>query len=791
MNGGGEGANIYDRNGRLLYTLSDPATGKHIHVPLSEIPDGLKEAVIATEDPRFYSNPGFDVLSTMRALWDNLRGGAVVAGGSTITQQVIRTVLLPPAQRSERTVNRKLNEWVLAYKLTRQYSKDQILELYLNEIDFGNTASGVEAAAQIYFGKHVRELDLAESAMLAGLPQNPAQLDPLTNPEAAKARQRIVLSLMVKHGYLSQASADLTANERLAFAPQRFPIEAPHFVMYVREMLEERYGREALLNDGLRVYTTLDLPLQQLAERTVQRNVALLKKKDVSNGALVALDPATAQILAMVGSADYFNPQIDGAVNVALAPRQPGSSIKPFTYAAAFEAHVATPATVVYDIPTSFPAPDGTSYAPENYDRQWHGPVSLRTALACSYNLPAVEVLAMAGVEPMLALAQRSGITTLDGKADSHNLSLTLGSGEVRLLEETEAYGVFATGGIHHPSVAILRVEDKNGKVLEAWQPAAGERVLSPQAAYLITDILADPLARSPEFGENSALYLPGRPAAVKTGTTTDWRDNWTVGYTPELVTGVWVGNAGNEAMQNVSGISGAAPIWHDFMLEALRTRPAIPFQQPDGLVRVRVSALSGKLAQPWTPDARDELFIRGTEPHEPDDIYRQVNVDKRNGLLATTTTPAQDVVQRIYAYLPPQLEEWAAAQGYDQPPQAYSRLDQAGSEQQPVQSAATTANGAAVRLVSPEPNAIYVISRMIPRATQQVEISARLGTTAVTRIELRVDGTIIATPHGEPYHAWWTLVPGEHVISVLAYDATGAVIGQDSVQIQVRAPGE
>jgi 1A family penicillin-binding protein len=641
---------IYDRNGRLLYEILDPHGGAHTPVPLDEIPQACIDATIATEDASFYSNPGVDGWAIARAVWINLQGGEILSGGSTITQQLARNLLLSPEERTQVTLERKLRESILAWRIARTYGKDEILTLYLNETYYGNLAYGLEAAAKTYFAKSAAELDLAECALLAGLPQSPATYNPLENPQAAQERQGVVLGLMVKHGYITQEEADRAVSEDLRFASVAFPIEAPHFVMLVRGQLEHEFGLEALYTQGLQVYTTLDLDAQHTAERIVRRRLAQLADtrpgeppRNVNNAAVVALDPHTGEVLAMLGSPDYFDPGIDGAVNVTVATRQPGSSIKPITYAAAFDPTRQGPltaATMMVDVRTVFITREGDPYVPRNYDREWHGPVLLRQALASSYNLVAVKVLDHVGIDAMAAQARAMGITTFDdagsGESDDRfGLALTLGGGEVRLLELTGAYGAFANGGYRVEPVLITRVEDSSGQVLKVWETSPGERVMDERVAYLISDILSDDFARISTFGEWSALNLT-RPAAVKTGTTTDWRDNWTVGYTPDLVVGVWAGNANNEPMEHVSGVTGAAPMWHDVMEEMHKGRPVREFVEPEGLVRVTVCADSGLLPQEGLevgdsgsgrqparcPHTIEEIFIEGTEPTRVDDWH-------------------------------------------------------------------------------------------------------------------------------------------------------------------------
>ena len=792
---------VYDREGRLLFEVIDPHLGKHSPLPLDEIPIALRQATIATEDAGFYTNPGFDLKGMLRAVWINLRGGEVLAGGSTITQQVVRNLLLSPEERSQRTLTRKLRETILAWRLTRAYSKDDILALYLNETYYGNMAYGVEAAAQAYFGKSVGELDLAECALLAGLPQAPALYNPLVAPEAAYQRQKIVLNLMLKQGYISPQDAELAAAERLKFAATPFPIRAPHFVAYVWSALERELGVERLARGGLEVYTTLDVDLQDKAQEIINYHLKSLRERggpdrNVNNAALVALDPQSGEILAMVGSADYFDAKIGGAVNVCLALRQPGSAIKPITYATAFdpawlqrpeEAMTRwgrlpfTPATMLLDVRTSFITREGVGYVPLNYDLRWHGPVLLREALGSSYNLPAVKVLDAVGVERMIAQARRMGITTFDRSDERFGLALTLGGGEVRLLELTAAYGAFANGGMRVRPVAIRKVVDENGQVVYIPPPPLHQRVLDARVAYLITDILSDEWARLPAFGEESSLYI-GRPAAAKTGTTTDWRDNWTVGYTPDLVTGVWVGNSDNAPMRHVSGITGAGPIWHDFMIWALKGRPPRSFPRPDGLVEVEVCALSGKLPNRYCPHRRRELFIVGTEPHEKCDMHRLYRIDAATGLQATDTTPPDRVRRRVYAVYPPEAQSWAIEQGIPQPPP--STATTVAPEQSTERRVAPL-----LEIVSPFQLDRYMLSPSLPPQDQRIPVEARPGSdVSFARVALYVDDERLALLARPPYRCWWQLQPGQHRIYAVGETTEGKLITSEAITIIVSA---
>jgi 1A family penicillin-binding protein len=772
---------IYDRHGRLLYEVVMAREGTHTYVPFEQIPESLREATIAVEDASFYSNPGFDVFAMGRALVQNLRAGSIVAGGSTITQQLVRNLYFSREERASRSPWRKVRETILAFRLARHVDKDKILELYLNQVYYGNLAYGVEAAARTYFGKSARDLDLAEASLLAGLPQSPAAYDPLANLSAAKQRQRSVLSLMERRGYISQAEADAAFEEPLHFAEAIFPMEAPHFVVYVRNLLDHQLGAETLEQGGLRVYTSLDLDIQHIAEGIVQRHVASLADHEVSNAALTALDPTTGQILAMVGSADYFDEDIDGAVNMALAPRQPGSSIKPITYAAALSRGY-TAATPIADVRTSFFTRKGELYTPDNYDAQFHGLVSLRYALGSSLNVPAVQVMDEIGVDTVLRLAHDLGITTLDD-IGRYDLSLTLGGGEVRLLDLTAAYAAFASGGVRREPAAILRVEDSSGQVLYEWKRPPEERVLSPQVAYLITDILSDNRARMLSFGEYSPLRL-SRPAAAKTGTTSDFRDNWTIGYSPNLVAGVWVGNADNRAMHQVSGVTGAGPIWHDFMEEVLKDTPRQPFSRPEGLVETEVCEPTGLLPGPWCLQPRRELFVAGSQPTTTETYYRALEVCASTGELASPSCPPEEVVARVFVFPPPEVIPWAREAGL---PLALSALELPDGAASSFQDGIPGGNELQVRIVSPEPGLVAEISGEIPRGHQAVEIEAVVWGPSITGVvELYDNGTLLASLRDAPYRILWPLVEGTHRFTAVAYDGEGNRAASEIVEARI-----
>jgi 1A family penicillin-binding protein len=660
---------IYDREGKLLWELIPPTAGRRTWVPLSRVSPYLQQATIATEDRFFYANVGVDPIAVVRAVYYNVTEGKIVSGGSTITQQLARNVLLSPEERSQETVSRKVREAVLAMELFRRYPKDKILEIYLNQIYYGNLAYGIEAASQTYFGKPATDLTLAEAALLAGLPQSPAGYDPFSNPEGAKARQQVVLGLMVEAGTITQAQADVAYQEELHYVTPKVTFAAPHFVVYVRQLIEARYGADLLYQQpGIRVQTTLDPRIQSIAEDEVTKQVDALRGKNVTDGAVVVLNVKTGEILAMVGSKDFNDETIDGQVNVALRPRQPGSSIKPLTYLAAFERGW-TPATMIMDVPVEYPDGAGGVYKPTNYDGKFRGPVLVRSALGNSYNIPAIKTLEFVGLPALKEMAARLGITTLT--RNDYGLSLTLGGGEVTLLEMTGAYQAMADGGLRVPPVAILRVTDSLGRVIDEYHPPPGVQVLRPEHAYLMTNILADNGARAQTFGPNNVLKL-SRPAAVKTGTTNDYRDNWTIGYTPDIVVGVWVGNANNTQMKNVSGVDGAGPIWHNVMERALQGVPVRDFIRPPTIVELEICADSGTLPSPVCPQRTKEIFARDQLPLSADhDIHQMLRIDTVANCVTTQPSSSNRVVERYFEVYPPDGRQWAVEHGKEQPPSA------------------------------------------------------------------------------------------------------------------------
>jgi penicillin-binding protein 1C len=686
-----ETTRIYDRTGQhLLLEIIPNEGGRRTEVPLSQVPAHLRNATIAMEDKTFYTNlVGINVEGVARAVWGELTG-ADAGGGSSIPQQLIRNVIMTPEERMERSYERKLKEMVLANELTRRYpgieGRDKILEWYLNAIFYGHFAYGVEAAAQTYFHKHVQDLTLAEAAMIVPLGQRPA-LNPIDHPDEAKKRQEIVLDQMYLQGYITAQEALAAKQEPIVVAPPSFDIVAPHYVLYVRQLLEERFGTDAVYGGGLQVISAVDLDVQKNAEEIVRENVKVISEKyDAHNAAAVVMNAKTAEIIAIVGSADYFDKAIDGQVNIALVRRQPGSSFKPYVYATAF-AQGYTPATMVMDVRTSFATPDNMPpYVPENYTRTYHGPVLLRQALACSLNIPAVAMAQKVGLDKVVATARAMGISTLTEA--NYGLALALGGTEITLMDHIVGYSVFANGGTmlgdpipperFRPGfrqldpVAILKVTDAKGNVLYEYKEPQKQKVISPEVAYLITHILSDNEARTPELGPNSALLLKDRPAAAKTGSTNNFHDAWTMGYTPQYVVGVWAGNTDYTEMKNAPGSRTAAPIWNGIMEYLHKDLPVEGFVRPAGLKTCIIDSVSGKLPTEYSPSTRQEVFIEGTVPTASDDIHIPFRICQASGKLASAYCPPEQVTEQVFEIYPSDAEDWVREKEIPQPPADY-----------------------------------------------------------------------------------------------------------------------
>ena len=608
-----------------------------IYVNLPNIPKYLQQGTIAIEDRNFYNNQGFSVTGYLRAI-RNLILYRQLSGGSTLTQQLVKNVLLT----SEQSIPRKIKELMLSIQVDKKYNKDQILEMYLNDVGYGGTAVGVEAASEVYFNKNVKDLDLAESALLAGLPQSPTSYSPFSGYKYYISRSQEVLDAMVRDKYITQKQADDAVKEIkfMQFTQNSAGIKAPHFVFYVKEQLVKQFGENMVERGGLQVKTSLDYNIEKEAEKIVKEEIGKLKSYNVGNGAAVVSNPKTGEILAMVGSEDYFNTKNDGNFNAATSFRQPGSSLKPITYATAFTRGY-TPSTLLMDSQTNFKSQDSEKdYIPVNYDSKYRGPVQVRFALANSLNIPAVKMLAMVGIKNVMQNAYNMGIENwqpTDENLKDVGYSLVLGGRDVRLIDEVEAYGVFANGGTKMPLNSILEVSDSKGNVIYRYSQPSPQRIFSQEVSFLISHILLDNNARSMEFGPYSQLVVAGHPSvSVKTGTTNDIRDNWTIGYTPSYVVGVWVGNNNNSPMSKVaSGITGAAPIWNKIISFILKGKPDEVPQKPDDVVAVQIDAYGGGLPVSGKP-TRSEYFIKGTEPTSPSPIYAKLRLSKhQSGKLA------------------------------------------------------------------------------------------------------------------------------------------------------------
>lgn len=621
-----QSSQIMDRNGKLLYEIY--ADKRRVVVTLDQVPQSLKNATMAIEDANFYKHNGFDVKGLLRGLYRTIINKRL-QGGSTLTQQLVKNALLTP----ERTISRKIKEAILTIATEIMYSKDKILEMYLNQTPYGGTLWGVQAAAKGIFNKNVGDLTLAESALIAGLPASPTKYSPFSYPEMAKNRQLMVLDRMLELKFINQQEYDLAKNEELHYYISKTGIEAPHFVFYVKELLTEKYGIQKLTEGGLKITTSLDLDIQKMAEASVGAELEKLIKYKVSNGATLITEPKSGQILAMVGSVDYFSNEIDGKYNVTTALRQPGSSIKPLNYAVAIETGKVTAASIVDDSPTCFRQVNQKNYCPTNYGGAYHGLNTIRNSLANSFNVAAVKVLKLNSLETFVASASAMGISTFKNASD-YGLSLTLGGGEVMMTDMNVAYGVLANMGIRQNLIPILKIIDKKGQVLEEYKENTGTRVMSRETGFIIQQILSDDGARGMVFGRGSMLNIKGHPeVAVKTGTTNDMRDNWTIGYTPDYVVTTWVGNNDNSKMGGlVSGTTGAAPIWNKIMTQLLSGKEVKNPVRPAGIVGMYVCNLTGKAIPDGGCESHYEYFKKEYLPTKQAVIRQNVLINKDTG---------------------------------------------------------------------------------------------------------------------------------------------------------------
>ncbi len=761
---------LFDRNGKPIYAVHGDI--KRTMVESQDIPDNIKKATITVEDRSFYKHHGLNFKGIARAIYYNITGKTgYVSGGSTITQQFVKNALLDP----KKTITRKIKELILTIEIEIMYNKDQILTMYLNEIPYGSNAYGVEAASQTFYNKHAKDLSLAEAATLAALPQRPTYYSPYgAHPDKRLARVNYILDSMADLKYISRDDANKAKLEAkdLKFAEPHEYIVAPHFAMYVKELLVDKYGEQMVEEGGLKVTTTLDLDKQIKAEDAIKAGAERrFDGINASNAALVSMDPKTGQILSMVGSIDFFNKDIDGQVNVADAQRQPGSAFKPVVYATAFKGKY-DPAYTLWDVTTDF-----GDYTPRNYDGSTHGPVSMRKALAGSLNIPAVKTLYLAGIDNSLKTAHEMGITTLNDR-DRYGLSLVLGGGEIKLIDLATAYGVFANEGKLSPTTAILKVTDGSGKVLDEYKDGQDKKeVLDPQIAYEISSILADNEARSYVFGSRSALYFDDRPVAAKTGTTSEYRDAWTFGYTPSVVTGVWVGNNDNSPMSaGAAGAMAAAPIWHQYMASVLEGTNVEDFNRPSGISEVTVDKFSNKLPTSNSPDTIKDIFASWQAPQDHDDIHVSLRIDKYTGNRATDECPEAFTELRTYTNLHSEVPDnpnWekpviAAAQSYginvSYPPQETSCAGLSGKP--------------TIQITSPPNNST---------AGSTFPVVASVSSTVpVNKVDFYVDGIYIGSDSSEPYSFQAPgLSMGKHTISATVVNEAN-LTASDTIAINI-----
>lgn len=760
---------VLDRYGEVLYEVRPEDAGSKSDSELSSLSPHIVTSLIATEDQTFYRHPGVSLRGTVRAFWQNLTEGRVLSGGSTITQQLVRNRL----QSRERTISYKLKGAFYALRLEMDTTKEEILAAYLNESYFGHQAYGIAAAADVYFGKSPSELSLAESALLIGLLQSPSVRDPYINFDASKERQTLVLKALLQTGKITKQSHDDALKERILLADDTVSITAPHFVMWV---LQEHGETHSLLDD---FQTTLDAGLQADIERIVRHNLELLQDHNVTSAAVVVLDVHTGDVLSMVGSSDFFDQERSGSYNVALASRQPGSALKPFTYALVL-LDGDSAATTVADTFVQYRTQEGNPYTPRNYSYQEHGLVRYREALSNSYNIAAVKVLEAVGVDRLQSLLTNAGITTLTKDPEHYGLALTLGDGEVKLLELAKAYSLFPRGGapIEPRSLLTVKVEDHVS-------------VLPPDVSWIISDILSDNTARIPEFGLSSPLSFP-YPVAAKTGTTRNNRDNWVVGYSPDIVVGVWVGNADNSPMRGTSGVTGAGPIFRDTMERVMQDLPKRNFKRPANIVEREICTLSGKLPTEHCPETMVEVFREGNEPTEFGDVYQMVSIDTRNGLRASQSCDPTFVVEEVFPEFPLELRQWAREAGYVEAPTEYSSLclendSQSGpgpgpgpdlkkeSDPNPDPIRYNEQQKIVLEITHPLTGDSFRLDPTIPDESEKVVLTAR-ASDAIQSVRWYSDDEFLVEANAPLFRALWTPEPGWHSIRVEGGDVSNEV---------------
>jgi len=744
-----ESLRLVDRHGVLLREVLSSDDGRGRWIELKQISPHVLLSLIHTEDRNFFYHKGVDPAAVVRAAYQNISSGRIVSGGSTISQQLVRQIYSLP-----RSLFGKIAEIWLALRLEHTLNKVEILEHYLNRVPFGNQTFGIVAASRLYFNKPPAHLTLAEAALLAGLPQAPSAYDPFRHLDRARARQQRVLRGLLNSGVIDFTKFNSAINDVLAIASRPKNFLAPHACDLALSLFSSTpQSREVRL--------TIDASLQNQMEKVLAGNLKQLERANVTNGAILAIDNQTGDILALVGSADYFDDAHDGQVSGALALRQPGSALKPFTYGLAFERGF-TAASILPDIPTHAPLEAGAGdFTPTNYDGHFHGPVRLRTALACSYNVPAVRVMETLGADPLLQRLQLAGFTSLNKSARHYGLGLTLGNGETSLLELTRAYLALANDGV----VKNVRLFTDNS--LAPLSPVPEHQVFSREISFLLADILRDDAARIPAFGEGSVLDLPF-PCAVKTGTTKDFRDNWTVGFTSDYTVGVWVGNFDGEAMRQVSGVSGAGPIFRDIMLTLHRDTPPLPIAKPEYVIAQLICTISGSLPNKFCPNQMTEYFLPGAEPTAACGWHRVIEAPTRNEIRFAEMQSPEAISQLALLY-PPLYQPWAKSEGIAQPlllREAKSEERGTKSEQQRAESGQQRATSnehpaTNIQITFPDDGDIFKIDPILRPEFQTLLLECVVDGD-FEKVTWLIDGKPIATV-GPPFHARWQLKKGEH----------------------------
>ena len=769
-----ESTKIYDREDNLLYEVHGEF--KRTLINLDQMSPFVQKATIAAEDKNFYSHAGVSVTGTIRSLLVDIIYREKRQGGSTITQQFIKNAVLT----KEKSVWRKVKEIILALEIEARFSKNDILKLYLNEIPYGRNAYGIEAASQTYFSKSAKDLTIAESAYLAALPQAPTYYNPSgTHRDALEGRKDYILGQMKDQGYITEDQYNQAANEKVVFKAATNSISAPYFVFYIEEYIAEKYGERTLQEGGLKVHTTLDPRLQEIAEKSVKEGVAKVKSRNANNAALVAIDPKTGQILAMVGGKDYFGDSepagcspgtigknsctFEPNVNVATSPRQPGSSFKPYVYLTAFNKEFRySPASLLMDVVTDFGNYGGKNYRPQNYNSQNYGPVSMRKALAGSLNVPAVKTLALVGVDNAVETAHDLGISS---PLENCGLSLVLGGCEVKLVDHVAAFAAIANEGDRNPKTGIMKVVDQEGKTLEEYKDQS-QQVVDQQAAYELINIMTDNGARSFIFGSNAPLTLPDRPLACKTGTTQNWHDGWTLCFTPSIAAGVWSGNNnGNLLTANSDGVVVAAPILNQFLREAVKGTPAEEFTIPAGITKVTVDSISGKLPTEYTPSTKTEVFADYAVPTDRDNVHVGIKIDTTTGERATDLTSPENIASKVYTVFHSEMPDnpnwenpvvaWALANGYEYPPGEGPVINDADRPE--------------VKITSPDDG------DSVSGNSFKIAVSAK-SEKGIAKVQISIDGEIIDTLTESPYTTTvkQTYSDGTHTITARATDANG-----------------